>query len=168
MPKISENLMIFGFSWGVIACVFCFCSGILPIKANLIENSIDFRLENLGDNLVIIQENSLAAVNNFQNPEVKKVISVVATGYSSSPEETDDSPLITASGSCVREGIIANNLLPFGTEIRIPELYGEKIFIVEDRMHWRKSYYQIDIWFASKEEAKNFGAQKTYIEVLES
>jgi 3D (Asp-Asp-Asp) domain-containing protein len=109
----------------------------------------------------------LMAVDNFQIPEVKKVIKVLATGYSSCPEETDESPLITASGNWVKEGIIANNLLPFGTEIRIPELYGDKIFVVEDRMHWRNSYYQIDIWFPSKEAAQNFGAKRTYIEVLE-
>lgn len=167
MPKISENLMIFAFSWGVIAGVFCFCSGISPINADSAEKSIDFRIKYLADSLVIVQGNSLVAVNGFQDPEVKKVINVIITGYSSSPEETDDNPLITASGSCVREGVIANNLLPFGTEIRIPEIYGEKIFVVEDRMHWRKSYYQIDIWFPSKNEAQEFGAKRTYIEILE-
>ena len=62
---------------------------------------------------------------------------------------------------------MANNLLPFGTEIRIPELYGDRIFVVEDRMSRKKSYYHVDIWFPSKEEAKNFGAERTYIEVLE-
>ena len=159
--------MIFIFSWGVIAGVLCFCSGILPIKADLIDKSIDFKVKNLGDNLVVVQENSLIAVNNFQNPEVKKVMNVIATAYSSSPEETDGDPFTTASGTKVREEIIANNLLPFGTKVRIPELYGEKIFVVEDRMHWRKSHYQIDIWFPSKQEAKEFGAKRTYIEVLE-
>lgn len=167
MLKNSENLIIFAFSWGVIASVLYFCLGIMPIKADFIDKSIDFRTKYLADSLVVVQGNSLVSVNGFQNPEVKKVIKVVATGYSSSPEETDDNPLITASGSCVREGIIASNLLPFGTEVRIPELYGEKIFVVEDRMHWRKSYYQIDIWFPSKNEAKEFGAKKTYIEILE-
>ena len=95
-------------------------------------------------------------------------IEVVLTGYSSSLWETDETPYITASGTWVREGIVANNLLPIGTKIKIPEIYGDKIFVVEDRMHPRKSYYHVDIWFASYWEALNFGAKKTYIEVLRS
>ncbi len=100
--------------------------------------------------------------------EVKKTIKVVITAYSSCPFETDDTPFITANGSEVQEGIVANNLLPFGTEIRIPELYGNKVFVVQDRMHSRKGYYHVDIWFPSKEQAIQFGAVKTYIEVLKS
>jgi len=99
---------------------------------------------------------------------VKKKIKVVVTAYSSCPYETDNTPLITANGSEVKEGIVANNLLPFGTEIRIPELYGNKVFVVEDRMSAKKGYYHVDIWFPSKEQAIRFGAFKTYIEVLES
>lgn len=103
-----------------------------------------------------------------QEEEVKKTIKVVITAYSSCPLETDDTPLITANGSQVAEGIVANNLLPFGTKIRIPELYGNKVFIVQDRMNSKKGYYHVDIWFPSKEQAINFGAVKTYIEVLKS
>ena len=90
------------------------------------------------------------------------------TGYSSCPMETDSTPFITASGKFVEDGIVANNLFPFGTRIRIPELYGDKVFIVEDRMHWRKGYYHVDIWFPAKEEALEFGSKRTYIEVLDS
>ncbi len=119
--------------------------------------------------LSAIQENSLIAVSNPQNPlKVVKKIKVVATGYSSTIGQTDSTPFITASGSTVEDGIIANNLLPFGTEVRIPELYGDKIFVVKDRMHSRKGYYHVDIWFPSYEEAKEFGAKTIYIEVLSS
>jgi len=88
------------------------------------------------------------------------------TAYSSTPEETDEDPFITASGIWVKDGIVANNLLPFGTKIRLPELYGDKVFVVEDRMNSRKGYYHFDIWFASKKEALQFGAKNTYVEVL--
>ena len=115
-----------------------------------------------------IQGNSLLAVSPLPSPKVIKRIKVVATAYSSRPQETDDSPYITASGTRVRDGIIANNLFPFGTKIRIPEIYGDKVFLVEDRMNQRKGPYHFDIWFASYEEAKNFGAKIIYIEVLES
>ena len=122
------------------------------------------------ERLATVGENSLLPMSNPSGPEpqVARKIRVVVTAYSSTIWETDDSPFVTAAGTWVKEGIVANNMLPFGTKIRIPELYGDKVFIVEDRMHWRKGYYHVDIWFASYGEAKNFGAKRTFIEVLES
>ena len=52
-------------------------------------------------------------------------------------------------------------------QIKIPELYGDKIFIVEDRMNSRKGYYHVDIWFPSYQKAVNFGVEETYIEILD-
>ncbi|OQX00583.1 hypothetical protein BWK69_01165 [Candidatus Parcubacteria bacterium A4] len=101
-------------------------------------------------------------------PQVIRELNVIVTAYSSTVMETDDTPFITAAGTMVKEGIIANNLLPFGTKIKIPELYGDKIFIVEDRMAERKGNYHFDIWFPSYWEALNFGAKNTIVEVLES
>lgn len=101
-----------------------------------------------------------------EEPKVVKKFNVILTGYSSTPEQTDDTPFITASGAYVRDGIVANNMLPFGANIRIPELYGDKIFTVEDRMHARKSGYNVDIWFPEYRQAVNFGVKSTYIEVV--
>lgn len=92
---------------------------------------------------------------------------MIITAYSSTEDQTDSTPFITASGKTVADGIVANNLLPFGTQIKIPELYGDKIFIVEDRMHSRKGYYHLDIWFNTREEAKEFGVREAYIEVVQ-
>lgn len=94
-------------------------------------------------------------------------INMLITAYSSTTEETDDTPFITASGKFVRDGIVANNYLPFGTKIRLPELYGDKIFEVEDRMNCKKSKYHIDIWFPSHSEAESFGVTRTYVEIIE-
>ena len=91
----------------------------------------------------------------------------MATAYSSSVEETDDTPFITASGDHVAEGIIANNMLPFGTKVRIPQL-SDKVFIVQDRMHSRKGNFHVDIWKASKKEAIDFGAKYLEVQILES
>ena len=99
---------------------------------------------------------------------VKTTIKVLVTAYSSTPEQTDDTPFITASGKNVKDGIIANNMLPFGTRIRIPELYGYKVFTVEDRMNRNNSNYHIDIWMPDKPSAVNFGVKTVNIEVLES
>ena len=100
--------------------------------------------------------------------EVVEKIKMVITAYSSTPEQTDSTPFITASGKNVADGIVANNMLPFGSKIRIPEVYGDKIFVVEDRMNQRKGKYHLDIWFPEYSQAKNFGAKITYIEVLEN
>jgi 3D (Asp-Asp-Asp) domain-containing protein len=115
--------------------------------------------------------------NSLQSPKIplelnngdlaKNRIEVIVTAYSSSPCQTDNTPYLTASGTTVREGIIATNLLPFNTRIRLPELYGDKIFVVEDRMSSEKGY-NVDIWLPSYKEAKGFGAKKTYIEILGS
>jgi 3D (Asp-Asp-Asp) domain-containing protein len=120
--------------------------------------------------MAVLENNTLApvAISFDPGPKVVEKIPVVVTAYSSSTWETDSNPYITAAGTWVRDGIVANNLLPFGTKVRIPEIYGEKVFVVEDRMNWKKGDYHIDVWFSSYWEAKSFGAKRTYIEILES
>jgi len=95
-----------------------------------------------------------------------RTIQVLVSAYSSTPDQTDDTPFITASGKHVADGIIANNMLPFGTKVRIPKLYGDKIFTVEDRMNKKKSDNHIDIWMATRPSAINFGIKTTDMEVL--
>jgi len=64
---------------------------------------------------------------------------VVVTAYSSTYDQTDSTPFITASGSYVSDGTVACNFLRFGDRVRFPEVYGDKIFIVEDRMALKTS-----------------------------
>lgn len=101
-------------------------------------------------------------------PQEKAAVAykVWVTAYSSTPEETDDTPFITASGKEVRDGIVAANFFPFGTRVQIPALFGEKVFVVEDRMHRRKTSV-VDVWMRSKADALRFGAYFTEIIVLE-
>ena len=112
-----------------------------------------------------IQETSIIARNwkILEDEPVKILVSM--TGYSSTPDQTDSTPFITASGKYVRDGIIATNFLPFGAKVKIPELFGNKIFVVEDRMASRY-FHRIDIWFASREAALKFGNRKTEIVIL--
>lgn len=135
----------------------------------LAEAIIKSSSDNIEEKLTISEGNSLISSANPANPDPKVVrkINMVLTAYSSTILETDESPFFTASGSSVKDGIAANNLLPFGTKIRIPEIYGDKIFTIEDRMNPKVGFYHADIWFPSYSEAKNFGAKTTYIEVLE-
>jgi len=121
--------------------------------------------------LLISQSNCLLPLSNplLLKGKTKATdrVQAVITAYSSTPWETDSTPTITAAGTKTRDGVIANNLLPFGTKVRIPELYGDKIFVVEDHMSWRRGDQQFDIWLPSHSEAKSFGVKRTYIEILE-
>lgn len=90
---------------------------------------------------------------------------VIITAYSSTPDQTDSTPFITASGTHVRDGIIACNFLEFGTKVKFPHLFGDKIFIVEDRMAPKNSH-KIDIWFPSRSQALEFGIKLTEVLIL--
>ena len=75
------------------------------------------------------------------------------TAYSSSVDECDDTPFITASGTRTRLGVIACPVYyKFGEIFKIDGEY----YICEDRMS-TKYPHRFDIWFPSKQEAKEFG-----------
>ncbi len=99
-------------------------------------------------------------------PTVPKTIRVVLTAYSSTPDQTDDTPFITASNTHVRDGVVAANFLAFGTKVQIPEIFGDKVFTVEDRMA-KKHSDKIDIWFPERHLAKRFGVQEAEVIVME-
>ena len=91
---------------------------------------------------------------------------VWVTAYTSDPDETSDHPLITASGGMVGDGIVAANFLPFGTQIEIPSLFGNKVFTVEDRTS-QKFSGRVDIWMPTVTKAINFGIQHAQIVILD-
>ncbi len=91
---------------------------------------------------------------------------IIITAYSSTPDQTDASPFITANGTQVYDGIVACNFLPFGTKVRLPDFSGDKVYTVEDRMAKRFGN-KMDIWMGTREMALEFGAQKLTVEILE-
>ena len=103
-----------------------------------------------------------------QQEEVKVKYSkyVVVTAYSSTVDQCDSTPFITANGTRVHDGIIAANFLKFKTKIRFPDYSGDKIYTVEDRMHPRFSN-RADIWMETRSQALQFGKRRIKIEVLE-
>ncbi|MDO8583677.1 MAG: hypothetical protein Q7R83_00665 [bacterium] len=97
----------------------------------------------------------------------KAEYTVDATAYTSSVEECDADPFITADGSTTRDGIIAANFLPFGTKVRIPSVYGDRVFEVHDRMN-KRYRYRVDVWMSNKADMWNFGIHKNIkIEIVE-
>lgn len=97
----------------------------------------------------------------------EKSITVTITAYSSTPDQTDDTPFITAFGIRVHDGVVAANFLAFGTRVRFPELYQDKIFTVEDRMS-NEYEHRVDIWFPTRHEALQFGVRKALMTILPS
>jgi len=99
-----------------------------------------------------------------------KTIKIPITAYSSTVDQCDGTPCITANGFNLckhnAEDVIAANFLPFGTKVRIPELYGDRIFTVQDRMNARY-YYRADIWMKTRAAAIKFGLQYTRVDVIE-
>ena len=90
---------------------------------------------------------------------------VPATAYSSTPDQTWGDPFITASGERVRDGIIAANFLPLHTKVRLPSIYGDKVFEVKDRMNSRY-FYRVDVWMPTRWQALQFGLRNIPVEIL--
>jgi len=101
----------------------------------------------------------------------KYTITAVLTAYNSDIGQTDDSPCITANGFDVcKHGIedtVAINGIKMGTRVRFPEIFGDKVFVVRDRMNARYSSSHVDVWMLSKADAKNFGVRSAKMEVLD-
>lgn len=112
---------------------------------------------------------------------------VVASAYSSDPYQTDSTPCIPAMGNfnlCEnyelhgQEDTIASNCIPLGTQVKLPSLYGDRIFTVRDRMNERYGCDRVDVWIGSdgsfggknyreaKSKAKAFGLKRTKIEIF--
>ena len=122
-----------------------------------------------GDTATILN-NAVAQNHSHVTPKTNRPVKaktyvVEASGYSSTHDQTDDTPFVTASGTYVRDGVIAANFLPIGTMVKIPDLFGNKMFIVEDRMN-KRYWMNIDVWFTSREAALQFGRKHVKIEVV--
>jgi len=138
----------------------------LALVANLLFPRVAVAARNGG---VVIQPGILVPSVSGSLPQTgargpKKTVYVIVTAYSSTPDQTDDSPFTTANGTRVRDGIVAANFLRFGTRVRFPDYSGDKVFVVTDRMHPRFSD-RMDIWMETREEAQRFGIQRLKVEV---
>jgi 3D (Asp-Asp-Asp) domain-containing protein len=98
--------------------------------------------------------------------KARKTFHLTVTAYSSTVDQCDGDPFTTASGERVRDGIIAYNYLPFGTKVRFPDVFPDKVFVVKDRLRAGSSVYLADIWMPSRGEALQWGARILKMEVL--
>lgn len=118
------------------------------------------------------QKTNESADNAAQLPEIRFWQNSgmhVLTAYNSEIGQTDSDPCSTANGFDLckhnTEDSLAANFLPFGTQVKIPELYGDRIFIVRDRMNSRFPD-RLDVWFKDHGRAIHFGTQYATIFVL--
>ena len=102
------------------------------------------------------------------------------TAYSSTEDQTDGTPRITATGVEVREGIVAvsrdllDTQLPYGTLVRVINLQTEEngcggfdtgVLEVQDTMSAEKTN-QVDIWLPTRDEALTWGSCTATLEVV--
>lgn len=104
-----------------------------------------------------------------QIPDAPKVIipglslHILLTAYSSTPDQTDGNPFVTAAGTQVNRGTLAANFLPIGTQVRIA---GQE-FTVLDRLNPRYTGKLIgDKWVPTRQEALQFGVRVVELEIL--
>lgn len=121
----------------------------------------------------------LASVNDFSFYKPKadalpygaREMTVASTAYTSAVAQTDSTPCITADGYNVcaagEENVVAANFLPFGTKIMIPDVFGDRIFTVHDRMN-KRYYYRVDVWMMSYNKAIQYGKRDIRIIILPS
>lgn len=84
----------------------------------------------------------------------KQEISILVTGYSSTPDQTWGDPFTTASGTRVHLGTMAcPPQYPFGTKVKIE---GRGSYVCEDRGGAIKGNH-FDMWFESRQEALQWG-----------
>ncbi len=97
-------------------------------------------------------------------PQKPTTVQAVVTAYTSSVDETDSTPFITASGVHTRRGIIAcPGKYKFGT---IVEFNGVR-YECQDRMNIRyREDSHFDVWVKTKTEAFNWGAKQGEIVVV--
>ena len=107
----------------------------------------------------------------FKTP-LGRTLAVQISAYTSTPDQTDASPFITANGEHVYWGGVAANIIdtdgrniPFGTKIMIPKLFGDQIFTVNDRMN-RRYRNNVDIWFHDITDAREFGRKTIEVVII--
>ena len=158
--------------------IFIFDFFLFPIPVVLADNASAAEAE-LGEmmELQAIEADALVDKPEFVNnlPENETWKSVRSgyydmTAYNSEVAQTNDQPCITANGFDLcehwTEDTVAANFLKFGTRIRIPDLFGDRVFVVRDRMN-KRYQHRVDIWMKEKQDALNFGIKYARIEILE-
>lgn len=140
--------------------------GIFILPASNHNETVSSESKNVQVKTAVKSAKTLKNVKKDSELKVVGTKEVTMTAYSSTPDQTDDSPFITANGEHVYDGGVACNFLPFGAKVRIPDYFGDKVFTVNDRMAKRFSD-RIDVWMETRSDALQFGRRTLAVEILE-
>ncbi len=138
----------------VLGAVFPVYASATPGQSSAQDRALALEIEAMQN--VNADEGTFTPAALIETPD--RTVSVSMTAYNSLPEQTDGNPFETAMGTTTRRGIVAANFVPLGTYIKIPELYGDEIFVVEDRMNARYTN-RVDIWMENYSDAMKFGVK---------
>ena len=153
--------MITNILFWVLVSVLIFLSVILVFTQN---DRIDSFLVRTETEIVVEKE----PIYITEVKEIEKEIEwfyFVATGYSAN-DPLQGTNNITATGKEIKKGMIAVDpkIIPLGTQIEIKDI---GFFIAEDTGGKIKGN-RIDIYFETKDEAKDFGRQVIWVRMLGS
>lgn len=155
-------------------------STVSPVPVHAQTGAVTSAFKGIANFFSFNKEEDVTSTESNVFPEVEdrkptRVILSVMTAYSSESAQTDASPCIPADWKynlCEHyeqygeQDTIAANFLPMGTKVRFPDLYGDKVFTVRDRMNARYGVGRGDIWMPTKAEAKKFGVKKLTMEIF--
>ena len=159
------------FSWAILVSVLIAPLNLLAAANKSVEADVYLKQESKVASTAIEKNTTIITGNDSflggSSPIVWRSIGKFKiTAYSSTIDQTDSTPFIMASGNYVYDGAVAANFLPLGTKVKFPEIFGDKVFTVEDRMN-RRFQDRIDIWIESRSEALSFGMKNVVVEIAE-
>lgn len=143
-----------------------------PILAKSSEKiiGVDEIIEFIDENLGLSKRKFVNTLPLNSDLQLKTTGNYTITAYTSEAAQCDSSPCITANGFNVCEhaveDTVAANFLPLGSKVRIPDLFGDRVFVVRDRMN-KRYQNRLDVWMIEKTEAINFGVKVAKVEILE-
>ncbi len=167
LAVLASGALLFGVP--IIISADSLGNGFLPGDRfeNYINNFNFYSQKNNQEEDVVVYTNDRLPEN--QDRELKYTTNSVLTAYNSEVAQCNDQPCITANGynlcTSTANNTVAANHLPFGTKLRIPSLFGDRVFVVRDRMNARYSD-RIDVWMKEKEDAIHFGIRRAEVEIL--
>jgi 3D (Asp-Asp-Asp) domain-containing protein len=165
IPKKMWRKIIMSFIFLVIFEFICFP---LPVLASQCDNGI-VGSEGVAISVPVDQMVAINSLPASADLAIVKTALYEVTAYTSEVDQCDGDPCHTAIGFnlCAYgiEDTIAANFLPFGAKVRMPELFGDRIFVVRDRMNSRFDD-RIDVWFKDGHQARHFGVKIAKVEIL--
>jgi 3D (Asp-Asp-Asp) domain-containing protein len=174
--KLLKNTSRYGQLLLLITCTFFIVFNCIQ-QQDMLSFLADGRVTNPEVKTLLAMQEEQQKIEKYQNDiirlqnelhqakELQFAVPVHITAYNPVPEQTDDTPFITASADYVRDGIVALSYdlestleLEFGDIVVLETLDGEFLgeFEFQDRMNkrWRN---KVDIFMWKVKDARKFG-----------